>query len=46
MKKFEELEKKETYLVEEEILNKWMKEDILDKCIENRKYNQNFIFYN
>ena len=45
MKKFEELEKKETYLVEEEILNKWMKEDILDKCIENRKDSENFVFY-
>lgn len=45
MKKFEELEKKETYLVEEEILNKWIKEDILDKCIENRKDSENFVFY-
>ena len=45
MKKFEELEKKETYLVEEEILNKWMREDILDKCIENRKDSENFVFY-
>ena len=45
MKKFEELEKKETYLVEEEILNKWMKEDILNKCIENRKDSENFVFY-
>ena len=45
MKKFEELEKKETYLVEEEILNKWMREDILNKCIENRKDSENFVFY-
>ena len=45
MKKFEELEKKEAYLVEEEILNKWMKEDILNKCIENRKDSENFVFY-
>ena len=45
MKKFEELEKKETYLVEEKILNKWMREDILNKCIENRKDSENFVFY-
>ena len=45
MEKFKELEKKETYLVEEEILKKWQEEDILDKCIENRKDSKNFVFY-
>lgn len=43
MKKFEALEKKNTNEIEREILEKWQKEDILKKTIENRK--ENFVFY-
>ena len=45
MKKFEELEKKETREVEDEILKKWESIDILNKTIENRKDSENFVFY-
>ena len=45
MKEFKELSKKETYLTEEEYLEKWLKDDILTKTIENRKDSENFVFY-
>mgnify|MGYP004550172357 FL=1 len=45
MRKFEELDKRETYLVENDYLEKWQKEDILNKCIEERKDSKNFVFY-
>lgn len=42
MKKFEELEKEKASVVESKILEKWEKEDILNKTIENRKNNKSF----
>lgn len=45
MKIFEELVKEENYLMEEKILKKWKKENILDKTIENRKDNKDYVFY-
>ena len=42
---FKELEKKEVNKVEKEILDKWKKEDILSKTIENRKDSEDFVFY-
>ena len=45
MKKFEELDKREVHEVEEEILENWKKEDILNKTIENRKDKENWVFY-
>ena len=45
MKNFEELEKKDSFLVEQEILEKWKKEDILNKTIENRSTADNWVFY-
>ena len=43
--KFKELDKKNTYEVESDILNFWKKENILEKTIDNRKDNKNFVFY-
>lgn len=43
--KFKELEKKEVSKVEKEILDNWKDIDILNKTIENRKDNENFVFY-
>ena len=45
MKLFEELEKKEVKLTEEETLEYWKKIDILNKCMEERKDAPNFVFY-
>ena len=45
MKKFEELSKEKVNEVEKKILDKWLKEDILNKTICNRKNNDNFVFY-
>ncbi len=45
MKNFEELEKKDSFLVEQEILEEWKKEDILNKTIENRNTADNWVFY-
>ena len=45
MKKFEELDKRDVYEVETSILNEWKKENILDKTIENRNGNENWVFY-
>ena len=45
MKKFKELSKKKVNLVEKDILEKFKKEDILNKTIENRKGCENFVFY-
>ena len=44
MKKFEELDKRNTHEVELSILDSWEKNDILNKTIENRKNNDNSIF--
>ena len=45
MKKFEELDKRDVYEVETSILNEWKKQNILDKTIENRAHNDNWVFY-
>ena len=45
MKKFKELSKKKVSLVEKDILEKFKKEDILNKTIENRNGCENFVFY-
>ena len=45
MKKFEELDKRNTHEVELSILDSWEKNDILNKTIENRKNNDNWVFY-
>ena len=43
--KFKELSKKSTYEVEQDLLNKFKEEDILNLTIENRKDSKNFVFY-
>ncbi|MDO4963725.1 MAG: isoleucine--tRNA ligase [bacterium] len=43
--KFEELDKRSVSEVENDILNKWRKMDILNKTIENRCDGKNFVFY-
>ena len=43
--KFKELSKEKVNVVEEEILERWKKEDILNKTIENREGCKNFVFY-
>ncbi len=45
MKKFKELSKEKTNVIEKEILNHWNDINILDKTIENRKNNESFVFY-
>ena len=45
MEKFKELDKRQVHEVETDILNNWKKEDILNKTIENRKNNSNWVFY-
>ena len=45
MKKFEELDKREVFDVEQDILKKWKSEDILNKTIENRNGKENWVFY-
>ena len=45
MEKFRELDKRQVHEVETDILNTWKKEDILNKTIENRKNNSNWVFY-
>ena len=45
MKLFEELEKKEVKEIENEILENWKKSDILNRCMEERKNAENFVFY-
>ena len=42
---FDELSKDSEYEREQKILEKWRSEDILDKTIQNRKDNENFVFY-
>ncbi len=43
--RFEELSKDKINLVEQEILNKWKKINILDKTIKNREGKKDFVFY-
>ena len=45
MKKFENLEKGTVNEVEEKQILKWKEMDILNKTIQNRKDNENFVFY-
>ena len=45
MREFKELEKKNVFEVEQDILSKWKKEDILNKTIENRANKENWVFY-
>jgi len=45
MKKFESLDNREVSVVEESLREQFLKTRILDKCIENRKNNENFVFY-
>ncbi len=45
MKKFEELSKEKVSVVEKSILEKWQKEDILNKTINNREDKEDFVFY-
>ena len=43
--KFSELSKEQTSKVELEILDKWKKENILEKTIKNREGHDNWVFY-
>jgi len=45
MKNFKELDKRAVSEVEASILERWQKDDILNRCIENRKNCENFVFY-
>ena len=45
MKKFEKLEKGNIKDIEQKQIDKWKEQDILNKTIENRKDNENFVFY-
>ena len=45
MREFKELEKKNVFEVEQDILKKWKTEDILNKTIENRSEKENWVFY-
>ena len=45
MKKFKELDKRNSKEVEKDILDYWKKINILDKTIENRKDAKDFVFY-
>ena len=44
-KLFKELSKKSVFETEQDVLAKWQEEDILKKTIENRKTNENYVFY-
>ena len=45
MEKFKNLSKDAVDVTEGRILEKWKKEDILNKCIENRENDPYFVFY-
>ena len=45
MKKFEELDKRNINEIEEETLKSWEDENLLNETIENRKNDENFVFY-
>ena len=45
MKNFKELDKRNVYEVEQDILKEWKKQDILNKTIENRTGKNNWVFY-
>ena len=43
--KFESLDKRDVYEVEQSILENWKKQDILDATIKNRENSDSFVFY-
>lgn len=45
MKNFKKLDKRDVHEVETDILATWKKQDILNKTIDNRKNNENWVFY-
>ncbi len=45
MKNFKELDKRSVHEVESSILEEWNKQDILNKTIENRKGEEDWVFY-
>ena len=45
MRKFESLDNREVSKVEAEIREKWLKDDILDKCIKNRDKSPYWVFH-
>ena len=45
MKNFKELDKRDAFKVETDILNDWKKRNILNETIENRKDAKNWVFY-
>ena len=45
MKNFKSLSKEPVDVTEAKIREKWLKEDILNKCIENREGSPYFVFY-
>ena len=45
MKNFKELDKRDVHEVEKDILATWKKQDILNKTIDNRKNDENWVFY-
>ncbi len=45
MKNFKELDKRDVHEVEADILATWKKQDILNKTIDNRKNDENWVFY-
>ena len=45
MREFKELEKKNVFEVEQDILKKWKASDILNETIENRSGKENWVFY-
>lgn len=45
MKNFKKLDKRNVHEVETDILNQWKKQDILQKTIDHRKNEKNWVFY-
>lgn len=45
MKNFKELDKRDVHEVENDILATWKEQDILNKTIDNRKNDENWVFY-
>ena len=45
MKKFESLSNEKVSIVEEKLRERWLEDNILNKCIENRNNSPYFVFY-
>ena len=45
MKEFKELDKRSPFLVEQDMLEVWKKQDILNKTIDSKKESDNWVFY-